>query len=397
MPLFIQSRASVLRALAFAVVCAPIITTRAVAQSPRVDSDSLPKSPSGMTYFFYTGKDYGSDAAFNPLSEVFNEGFDVLGLLDQNRHIFNRGVEADFHNVWRSVWHFDATYRNYGWKVVKNEFLPITSTRVPGGGSWLPNYEAHLMGSGMVSRKMTEWYEMHGYPHPVVLACLTMYAAHFSNETVENEGFRRLNEDATTDLLFFDLGGMLLWQSGYMQRAFSGSFRLMNWPLQPSWNPTSRTLENSGQNFVLRGPIPRTDAWRWFYLFGLSGSGGLTRVFHGGNALSVGFGLDAIANPVVDTLLGAKGATLRPKGAIYYDRNGSLLWSVAVGTPNGVRSRISANLYPDVLKIGPISPGLWLQIPRAPRPGDREAIDDGKFRVGIVSSWGLGAAAGAKR
>jgi hypothetical protein len=350
-----------------------------------------------MEHQFYHEDFPGSDEAFNPATEVLNEGFDVLGLFDQNKHIFDRGMEADFHNVWRSVMRFPDTYRQYGWKVVKNEFLPITSTRVPGGGSWLPNYEAHLAGSGMVTRKLAEWYDAHGVAHPVLVACLTMYVAHFTNETLENNGFRRLNEDPTTDLLVFDPGGMLLWQNSYVRRAFSGSFRLVNWPLQPSFNPLTGTLENTGQNFVLRGPIPRTDKWRWYYLFGLSGSGGITRVLNDGDAISVGFGLDAIANPVVDSTINAKGATLRPKAAMYFDRNGSLLWSLAVGTPNGVRNRISANVYPGVLRIAGFAPGLWIQVPRAPRPGDPEAVHDGAIRVGIVSSWGVGLAAGAKR
>jgi hypothetical protein len=351
----------------------------------------------GMVYRFYTGKTYGSDAALNPLSEVLNEGLDVLGLFGQSKHIFNRGFEGDLHNVWRSVWHFDQTYRNYGWKVVKNEFLPITSTRVQGGGSWLPNYEAHLFGSGMMSRKLTEYFDMRGYSHPAVLAALTMMAAHFTNEAIENNGFRRLNEDCTTDLLFFDPGGIALWHSGLVQRAFSGQLRLTNWPLQPSYNPVHGTMENTGQNFVLRGPLPYTQSWRWYYLFGLSGSGGVTRVLHDGNALSVGFGLDAIENPVTDTLLGTKGATLRPKGAVYFDRNGSLLWSLTVGAGNGLRSQISANVYPGVLQIAGFKPGLWVQIPRAPRVGDPEGVNDGSIRVGIVSSWGVGLAAGARR
>jgi len=197
--------------------------------------------------------------------------------------------------------------------------------------------------------------------------------------------------------MIFDPAGMLLWQNDWIDRHFSGRMRLVNWPLQPSINPKYGTMENAGQNFVLRGPIPFFDKWRWFYLFGLSGVGGVTRVLPGGNALSVGFGADAIENPVVDTLLGQKGATLRPKGAIYYDRNGSLLWSVAVGAANGLRSPISANVYPGTLRIAGLKPGLWVQIPRKPQPGDPEAVQDGAFRVGIVSSWGVGLAAGAKR
>src|ERR1043165_5860999 len=57
----------------------------------------------GMTYRFYTGKSYGSDAAFNPVSEVLNEGFDVLGLRGQDRHIFARGFDEDFENVTHSL------------------------------------------------------------------------------------------------------------------------------------------------------------------------------------------------------------------------------------------------------------------------------------------------------
>src|ERR1051325_8561909 len=147
----------------------------------------------------------------------------------------------------------------------------------------------------------------------------------------------------------------------------------------------------------LRGPIPKTDKWRWFYLFGLSGAGGITRVLDRGNALSVGIGVDAIANPVVDSTLGAKGATLRPKGAVYFDRNGSLLWSLAVGAPNGLRSRISANAYPGSFSIAGVKPGIWVQIPRAAQPGDAQGVNDGKVRVGIVGTWGVGLAAGARR
>jgi hypothetical protein len=373
------------------VLCCLFATT-VHAQTLRAASHDSTSTP-GMEHRYYTGKSYGSEAAFNPLTEILNEGYDVLGLRGQDRQIFRRGYDFDATIVWRSILHADRTYANYGWRVVRNEFLPITSTRAPGGGSWLPNYESHLFGSGMVSRKMAEWYDYHGFRHPAVYAGVTMMTAHFLNEVVENKGFGRFNEDATTDLLFFDLGGIALWQTGFMQRAFSGSFQLTNWPGQPTWNPINATLENTGQIFVLRGPIPKTDSWRWFYLFGLSGAGGLTRVLHDGRAVSVGFGLDAIENPIVDSLTGAKGATLRPKGAIYYDRNGSLLWSVTVGSPNGLRSWVSANVYPGVLGVGRIKPGLWLQLPRR----DPQIAHDGRLRVGIVSSWGVGLGAGARR
>ena len=356
----------------------------------------------GMRYMYYTGKNYGTDAQFNPVSEVLNEGFDVMGQYGYGKHLLSGHFNADstswtsdLHNVWRSVWHFDRTYHLYGWKVVKNELLPLSTTRVPGGGSWLPKYEAHMFGSGMVTRKMTEWYDMHGYKHPFLLSVLTMYAAHFANEAMENNGFRILNEDCTTDFLYDDPAGMFIWQWGGIERAFSGRFRLVNWPQQPSWNVSHQTLENTGQTFVLRGPIPRSDNWRWFYLFGLTGSGGITRVLSNGHSISVGGGYDAIENVVVDSTIGAKGVTLRPKAAAYWDKNGSLLLSVTVGTPNGIRSFFSVEAYPGAFNVAGVKPGLWIQVPR--NRGALNSGNDGKFRLGLVSSWGVGIAQGAER
>lgn len=338
----------------------------------------------GPEYRFYTGKAYGSESMFNPLTEILNEGFDVLALRGQNRHIFARGLGPDAVNVWHSLIHADATYRNYGWSVLRNEFLPISSQRQAGGGSWLPNYQSHLLGSGMVSRRMTEWFELHAVPHPALWSGATMMAAHFANETVENNGWRTWNEDATTDLLVFDLGGILIWHNTYVQRAFSGRFQLTNWTGQPSFNPVDRTLENTGQLFVLRGPIPRTSDWRWFYLFGMSGAGGVSRAIGGGNAISVGLGLDAVENPITDSTRMTKGATLKPKGAIYLDRNGSLLASASVGSPRGMSSWLTANVFPGVVRVGRFSPGLWMQLPRA-----------GGIRAGVISSWGVGLGGGS--
>src|SRR5205823_6917166 len=54
---------------------------------------------------FYTGKDYGSEAEFNPLTELFNEGFDVLSLEHADRHVLTRTYGVDAHNVFNSVLH----------------------------------------------------------------------------------------------------------------------------------------------------------------------------------------------------------------------------------------------------------------------------------------------------
>ena len=81
-----------------------------------------------------------------------------------------------------------------------------------------------------------------------------------------------------------------------------------------------------------------------------------------------------------------QGATLKPKVAMYLDRNGSVLGSLAIGSPRGMSSWVTANLYPGVVHIGSLAPGYWLQVVR-----------DGGVRVGVTSSWGIGLAGGSAR
>lgn len=343
--------------------------------------------PSLRGHRFYEGRTFGSEAEFNPLTEVLNEGFDVLSTYGQDRHIFSRPLGEDAENVLNSVVHADRTYADYGWRhVVRNEFLPLALKRAPGAGAWLPNYQSHLFGSGMISARMTEWYAQHGVPHPLLFSGVTMMTAHLLNEAVENDGRRAWNEDATTDLLVFDLGGIALWNNDWMQRTFSGRVRLTNWASQPSYNPVTRTMENTGQYFSLRAPMPGATSWRIAYVFGMSGGVGLAREFSDGNTLSMVGGVEAVQNPITDARTGAKGATLKPETGIYYDRDGSLLWSLKIGSPSGAVSWITMNAYPGLFRVGSVAPGLWLQLPK-----------DGGVRFGVVSRWGVGVGAGSAR
>lgn len=335
---------------------------------------------------FYHDLPYGSESEFNPVTEILNEGYDVLRTSSQDRHIFRRSYAFAAKNVWRSIIHADATFRFYGYdNALHNEWLPLTSSNDHGGGAWVPNYEYHLFGSGMISVRMEEWYRAHDVPHPFVASFATLMAAHYLNEIIENGATSTLNEDATTDLLIFDLGGIALWRWGAMQRLFSGPLELTNWAAQPSLDVPSQTLENAGQQFLLRARVPGTTNWRVLYYFGMTSLVGASRLLPNGDALSFAGGLDAVDNPVVDQRTGAKTATLKPKGAVFYDRNGSLLWSLQVGSRGSV-AVVNANVYPGLLRIGSFNPGLWVQNPRG-----------GGLRFGIVSRFGVGLGHGPER
>src|SRR4051812_2964082 len=116
---------------------------------------------------FYTGKEYGSESVFNPLTHVLNEGFDVLSISSADRHILTKPYGTDFRNVASSLLHAPDALREYGWRnVLTAEIVPTSLNRTRTSGKWISNYELHMFGSGMVSHRMTDWYDLHGYEYP---------------------------------------------------------------------------------------------------------------------------------------------------------------------------------------------------------------------------------------
>jgi hypothetical protein len=353
---------------------APALMTLLAACAPRATA------PAGR---FYQGRPYGSEAQFNPLTEIVNEGFDMLRTDFADRRILRFPYAVAASNVGRSLARPDRAWRRYGWdNVVRGELLPL-SLRGSGGGQWVPNYQFHLIGSGMISARMTEWYAQHGAPQPALLSGVTMMAAHALNEMIENGDSRLPNEDAVTDLYVFDLGGILLFSSDRVRRAFSERLELTNWPGQPSFDFARRTLENAGQQYVLRVPLPRTRRARLFYAFGVSTLGGVSLGRRGGTSVSLAAGADAVDNPVVDPATGRRTVLLRPNAGVFVDRGGSLLVSlVRTGQSDAV---LAANVYPGVLRVRGVSPGLWAQ-----------ALRGGGVRVGLAAPLGVGVATAAR-
>lgn len=327
---------------------------------------------------YYASRPYGSERQFNPLSEVLNEGFHILRVGDRSRHVFRDVPYAsDLKMILRTLANPIATYREYGFRrALTNELLPLSGRNADGGGAWLPNYEFHLIGSGMVSVRAEEWAEQHNVPHPLLVSALTMSAAHLLNETVENSG-PRYSEDALTDLAVFDVLGFALFRADRVQRAFSETLQLTNWPGQISYVASTGTVENLGQQFVLRAPLPRTDRLRLFTAFGISNIAGLSYGDRKGLNVSVAGGAEVIDLPIVDATTGARTSYLAPSWGVFVDREGSLLAS-ALSTGN-VDAVAVFNLYPGVVSVMGASPGIWMHV-----------LKDGRLRFGLASSLGLG-------
>ncbi len=336
----------------------------------------------GGQHRFYDARRYGSERQFNPLTQVVNEGFDLLRSDDADRRLLKLPHARNARNVRSSILNVGDAYARYGWwRAIRHEVLPL-STKKGGGGQWVPNYQFHLLGSGMVSARMTEWFEQHGVAHPVAWSAVTMTASHLLNEMTENPGPRSV--DAATDLLLFDTAGFLLFRRDRVQRLFSGPLQLTNWPLQPSWTLPGQTIENVGQQFVLRVPLPATRRWRGLYMFGVSTLLGVSRDIGAGRSISVALGADAVTTTVVDTATDTRSVIFKPNAGVFLDRHGSLL--VALVARNGYESIATLNVYPGALLGSRFPFGLW-----------SAALRGGGFRAGIAAPWGLGIARGPVR
>jgi hypothetical protein len=346
-------------------------------QPPATSNQHPVPSPQQPTPRFYHGFPYGSEAGFNPLSIVIDEGFDQIRT-SPRRNIADFPYGDSFAAVVRSVVRPDRPIRRYGFgNWIRDEVLPL-STRGAGGGQWYPNYTLHLFGSGVTYVRMADWYALHGAAaHPRLAAGITVFAYHFLNELNENGPHADDGVDALTDLLVFDPASVLLWNMDWTQRLFSERLTVSTWQGQPSWSVPGHTIENAFSMVMLRAPVPRTRDWGLLLTQGNAFLAGVSRRVGDSSWVTIGAGADAPANPVIDTVTGKKTAVLQRNMGVFVDRNGSLLASFIARGGSDIGATI--NVYPGVLGVGRVHPGLWVQQNRG-----------GGMRFGIVGRVGLG-------
>lgn len=336
-----------------------------------------PRADTSPARHFYSARAYGSDAQFNPVSVLLNEGFDQLRTSPRGnitRYPFGASLEA----VTRSIVRPDRSIRRYGFSDwLTHEVVPL-SLRKSGGGQWYPNYTLHLFGSGVTYVRLEDWFASHGgEAHPRLAAGVTTFAFHALNEAIENGPTADRGVDALTDLLLFDPAAIVLWNQGWMRRFFSGSVEATDWYGQVSVGMPGETVENAYSMIMVRAPLPRTANWKLLVTHGYVFLLGVSRRTSDTDWLTIGVGADAPATPVIDSTTGRKTALLASNVGVFYDRNGSLLASLVTrgGSDNGV----TLNVYPGVIALGSVRPSFWVQQNRG-----------GGLRFGLSSKLGVG-------
>ncbi len=315
--------------------------------------------------FFYKGLPYGSQSLTHPVTMVLHGGYGILAMENRPHKPLDLPYEAGWENLWDNLLHpFDAI-NAYGWDdFIAGELIPFSINS--SHAQYWPNYTMHLLGGGMSSRLMTEWFAYHHYAHPALFSAATMTVYHLLNETVENGDFRGYNVDPIADLYIFDPLSIVLFSNDKVARFFSETLNFADWSYQLAFDFGRGTIENNGQNFSMKWRLPWSRRWHLFYNYGNHGEGGFSLKIDRERSISLGAGL------VAKNLVGVEDresddvrsltTRLVTTAGLFYDRNNSLMASLLYA--GKLRSRVRLNLYPGLIRIGSFSPGLFALVDR---------------------------------
>ena len=330
---------------------------------------------SGGPFYFYHALPMGSESIFNPLTTIFNGGFGILQISNRSNRLadinFQRGIE----NVTYNLSHPVSSISSYGWKRFFNqEILPTSLNR--DRAQYFPNYMLHTLGGGATLVMFEEWYRWHSWPHPRWLAFASWSVYHFVNEIVENNSYSGVNIDPISDMYVFNSLGYALFQFEAVRKYIGCKLQLRDWSYLSAVDPHLRTIENVGQNFVVKYELPFSASWQLIYHFGNQGAGGISYRRQDGRSLSAAVGL--VADDLYETDQRSQKRTLTTQlvwtAGLFYDIDNSLLMSLILAGTKGYKVRL--NIYPGMVRLGPVSPGFFINI-----------REDNGIVAGVVVRW----------
>ncbi len=317
--------------------------------------------PEDTTFYFYHGKSYGSEAIFNPLTVIINGGFGIVQISNRSNSLRTINFKNGFKNVTYNLSHSQNTISKFGWKkFLLQEIIP-TSIRLK-NAQYYPNYKLHLVGGGFTYRAFIDWYRWYNYPYPKLWALTSWFSYHFLNEIVENNNYVGPNIDPISDMYIFNTAGLILFSFDTVARFFANSLNMRDWSFMPGYDPLLNTIENNGQNFVIKVKLPFFKRWSYFNHWGVNGMFGLSYRHDDGNSYSIAGGVVAKDLVEIDNNSGVREltATLVWTAGFFYDRNNSLLTSLIFSGTKGYKVRL--NVYSGVLRFGKISPGFFINL-----------------------------------
>jgi hypothetical protein len=331
--------------------------------------------------YFYFRQDYGSQAMYGPLWVFLNRGYDVLQDHIAPRDIFSFDYRTNTGNVLHNVAHPLPAIQNDGWGTfLKEEIFPLSFTS--GTARWTPNYSLHLIGGGMTYRALREWFEDERVPAPRFFAATTLMLSALVNESLENHGVVGFNTDCLADLYVFDVGGIILFSFDAPSRFFSRTVVISDWSLQPTFTAPNGQLHNVGNYFSAKWALPFYPRLSLFSWFGEATTAGLSFKLNGEYALSAAAGGAAIHLTNAATNRVENTVSFVPTGALFLDRNNSLLASLQVTDADD--DLIHLNVYPHAFTARGPQIGGWAVLDKRARIAFGLAIG---HSIGVGAGW----------
>ena len=278
-----------------------------------------------------------------------------LQISNRSRKLSDYRYAAGASNVWYTITHPRETISEIGvrrW--ITTEVFPLNFNF--SGGKWWPNYWEHFLGGGATYTGLREWFEFNGVPHPRIWSALTTLSAAFLNEVVENTGEFRTAPDHLTDLLIFDIGGVIMFNINALNRFASHVLNVADWSPQATFTPNGE-VHNNGQYLAYHVPLPILSRASVFWRMGFGGQIGFGYKLNGQDGLSFGFGKETSKRLVQNARTAEFTISMEWAAGVYYDRDNSLLASLIVSQLE--KDFIVLNLYPGVLPIANGAIGLW--------------------------------------
>ena len=333
-------------------------------------------------YFYRPAQTLGSDAAFNPLNLLLNGSFDAMRIGTQETHDLSRyNWRINAQNIWNNITDPVGSVRAYGWDKFRRQELFNLSFDI-NNLQFIPNFTDHTLGYGMLYAKVTEWYDAHDYPVPVIWGVGTSLLYQYVNEMMQNDERIYVNVDCVADYDFFNVLGYVLFSFDDVKKFFSESVQLNDWSLQPLYVPRNHQLQNVGQEFLMRYRLPFAEQYAPFICWGVNSVVGLSYRYDNSNSISLGIG-QAVMGMIENHRGDFISDTPRLDGALglFWDNDGSLLAGLIVRGKSSVN--VELNVYPGLLEFHGIKPGCYVGA------GDKEGLVVGVTFMNIPISLGF--------
>ena len=316
--------------------------------------------------YFHRGRDFGTDAYAGPFDVILNKGYATAQWVKSGS---DRSLIFENSYGWRSVWNSvrhpgQAAEASGGWgPLLRNHVIPFSSSDWK-SWAWASNYTGHLLEGGIANRRLTEWFEARGVPGARVLAGITTMGASVLNEAYE-VGRRPARGATMVDLVMFDLGGVLLFQSDRVSRFFAQRAGAALWPLQASITAPDGRLINNGHHLVFKLPLRSSERVSLFVKTGLGLQIGLSFKRADGRSLSFALGGES-RKQFIDPVTGLEKVEFGFAAGLWWDYDNTLLASLLLD--ESTRRFLALNVYPGVWRIAGGQLGLWFTLDHARKP-----------------------------